>query len=80
MNVEIGAEATLFPEKEYISGIFVAVQSFLQGTRIHTTGNHRGRCLLLFGNLLIAHIMRLKEDVQEIVFHQGTQKIYYSWL
>jgi hypothetical protein len=26
MNVEIGAEAALFPEKEYISGIFVAVQ------------------------------------------------------
>jgi hypothetical protein len=25
MNVEIGAEAMLFPEKEYISGIFVAV-------------------------------------------------------
>ncbi len=25
MNVEIGAEATLFPEKEHISGIFVAV-------------------------------------------------------
>jgi hypothetical protein len=25
MNVEIGAEATLFPEEEYISGIFVAV-------------------------------------------------------
>jgi hypothetical protein len=23
MNVEIGAEATLFPEKEYISGIFL---------------------------------------------------------
>ncbi len=27
MNVEIGAEAALFPEKEYINGIFVAVQS-----------------------------------------------------
>jgi hypothetical protein len=27
MNVEIGAEAALFPEKEYISGIFVAVTS-----------------------------------------------------
>ncbi len=27
MNVEIGAEAALFPEKESISGIFVAVQS-----------------------------------------------------
>jgi hypothetical protein len=26
MNVEIGAEAALFPEKEYISGIFVEVQ------------------------------------------------------
>jgi hypothetical protein len=25
MNVEIGAEASLFPEKECISGIFVAV-------------------------------------------------------
>jgi hypothetical protein len=27
MNVETGAEAALFPEKEYISGIFVAVYS-----------------------------------------------------
>jgi hypothetical protein len=26
MNVEIGAEDGLFPEKEYISGIFVALQ------------------------------------------------------
>jgi hypothetical protein len=25
MNVETGVEAALFPEKEYISGIFVAV-------------------------------------------------------
>jgi hypothetical protein len=29
MNVEIGAEAALFLEKEYISGIFVAVHPFL---------------------------------------------------
>ncbi len=27
MNVEIGADAVLFPEKEYVSGIFVAVHS-----------------------------------------------------
>jgi hypothetical protein len=27
MNVEIGAEAALFPEKEYINEIFVAVHS-----------------------------------------------------
>ncbi len=26
MNVEIGAEAALFPEKEYISGIFVTLR------------------------------------------------------
>jgi hypothetical protein len=29
MNVEIRAEAALFPEKEYISGIFVAVYAYL---------------------------------------------------
>jgi hypothetical protein len=29
MNVEIGAEAALFPEKEYINGIAVAVQCHL---------------------------------------------------
>jgi hypothetical protein len=27
MNIEIGAEAALFPEKEYINGIFVTVHS-----------------------------------------------------
>jgi hypothetical protein len=31
MNVEIGAEAALFPEKEYIKGIFVAVLGKSQG-------------------------------------------------
>ncbi len=30
MNVEIGAEAALFPEKEYINGIAVAVYQPLQ--------------------------------------------------
>jgi hypothetical protein len=29
MNVEIGAEAALFPEKEYINGMAVAVQTFI---------------------------------------------------
>jgi hypothetical protein len=29
MNVEIGAENALFPEKEYIKGIFVAVYMIL---------------------------------------------------
>ncbi len=30
MNVEIGAEAVQFPEKEYINGIAVAVHYFLE--------------------------------------------------
>jgi hypothetical protein len=28
MNVKIGTEAALFPEKEYINGIFLAVRAF----------------------------------------------------
>jgi hypothetical protein len=35
MNVEIGAEAALFPEKEYINGIAVAVRAgciYVRGT------------------------------------------------
>jgi hypothetical protein len=31
MNVEIGAEAALFPEKEYINGIAVAVHDSFCG-------------------------------------------------
>jgi hypothetical protein len=30
MNVEIGTEAALFPEKEYIGGIFLAVEELLK--------------------------------------------------
>jgi hypothetical protein len=39
MNVEIGAEAALFPEKEYINGIAVAV------CREHTWQGTAGKCL-----------------------------------
>jgi hypothetical protein len=34
MNMEIGAEAALFPEKEYINGIAVAVHTFMYGRMI----------------------------------------------
>jgi hypothetical protein len=34
MNVEIGAEAPLFPEKEYIRGIFVAVYSIITAMKL----------------------------------------------
>jgi hypothetical protein len=35
MNVEIGAEDALFPEKEYINEIFVAVQALLLVLAVH---------------------------------------------
>ncbi len=34
MNVEIGAEAAQFPEKEYINGIAVAVDGFFSSRKI----------------------------------------------
>jgi hypothetical protein len=37
MNVEIGAEAVLFPEKEYINGIAVAVRK-LTKSEVRTEG------------------------------------------
>jgi hypothetical protein len=37
MNVEIGAEAALFPEKEYISGIFFAEQTIEDIVIVATT-------------------------------------------
>jgi hypothetical protein len=40
MNVEIGAEAALFPEKEYISGIFVAVQDEIVIGQIYVTARN----------------------------------------
>jgi hypothetical protein len=42
MNVEIGAEAALFPEKEYINGIAVAVNAKI-------VVNHVNRGHLLHG-------------------------------
>jgi hypothetical protein len=36
MNVEIGAEAAQFPEKEYINGIAVAVQLTFSAPSIQT--------------------------------------------
>ncbi len=36
MNIEIGAEAALFPEKEYINGIAVAVQHVIEQFELYT--------------------------------------------
>jgi hypothetical protein len=46
MNVEIGTEAALFPEKEYIMGIFFAVEEicrrswdYINRSQTHEIGN-----------------------------------------
>jgi hypothetical protein len=45
INVEIGTEAAQFPEKEYISGIFVAVRMFsLLFVRSISVHRHLPRC------------------------------------
>ncbi len=41
LNVEIGAEAALFPEKEYINGIAVAVQYSISYSSISAVDNQR---------------------------------------
>jgi hypothetical protein len=40
MIVEIGAEAALFPEKEYIKGIFFAVLGWGGGGRVDSRGKN----------------------------------------
>ncbi len=42
MNEEIGAEAALFPEKEYINGIAVAVQENCEGDAKFRPGGRQG--------------------------------------
>jgi hypothetical protein len=39
MNVEIGAEAAQFPEKEYINGISVAVQFSIKPNQMDVKTN-----------------------------------------
>jgi hypothetical protein len=59
MNVEIGADAALFPEKEYIYGIFVAVhginrEKFATGvkTMVDISALRRGIDALYVSSLL----------------------------
>jgi hypothetical protein len=42
MNVEIGTEAAQFPEKEYLNGIFLAVQNSCAGIFKQSMGNQVG--------------------------------------
>jgi hypothetical protein len=50
MNVEIGAEAALFPEKEYINGIAVALWTLKRQSIYEITDN------------ILKHMVNLQED------------------
>ncbi len=62
MNVEIGAEAALFPEKEYISGVFVVVKFTLWKTytKILLYMGNRGRLKAKF----LAELARKGQSTQ----------------
>jgi hypothetical protein len=64
MNVEIGAEAALFPEKEYINGIAIAVLSL-----VHLHGSlYKSR---FSPNIISAHpcfSFHLKVSCESVVF------------
>jgi hypothetical protein len=60
MNGEIGAEAALFPEKEYISGIFVAV--YHAALHIHT------RTYYIIINNCVSRLMKFAYFLKIIIF------------
>jgi hypothetical protein len=64
MNVEIGAEAALFPEKEYISGIFLAVriQRGCLVARIPASSGSASSSPLLAASVSSAAVQPLTED------------------
>ena len=53
MNVEIGTETAQFPEKEYINGIFVAVQHRTIGISIDLAQPRPRRSNNLFKGLVL---------------------------
>jgi hypothetical protein len=60
MNVKIGAEAALFPEKEYINGIAVAVWD---------TG---WKCTVSYSELVFVNIYGVQESIPINRFRQPT--------
>jgi hypothetical protein len=68
MNVEIGAEAALFPEKEYMNGIAVAVRVY--------SGYQHGRFLLTGWTYSMSHVIgrqiqMLNWSGRVMYFHTG---------
>jgi hypothetical protein len=57
MNVEIGAEAALFPEREYIYGIFVAVCIAFEYVNNNICDGSQFYLLLLYSSLRFASIL-----------------------
>jgi hypothetical protein len=70
MNVEIGAEAALFPEKEYINGIAVAVHGSQRvefGSSMRN-GERAGECSVRKN---VKFILRKKEEICRMLREQN---------
>jgi hypothetical protein len=71
MNVEIGIEAAQFPEKEYISGIFLArQQAHLTSQQLTQTVPTSSRCATLWtrprvSDQMLAHSPYLTHTIQD---------------
>ncbi len=73
MNVETGAEAALFPEKEYINGIAVAVWATFCINYVWLKDNHEGGGVTFwFTPQTIIYFCILKKDLTKHHF-------YYEW-
>jgi hypothetical protein len=78
MNVEIGAEAALFPEKEYINGIFVTVQGVTRRCRLSwLTNAYEPKCWERGGGRLLG-LSQLYTGAQ-IKFVSLPPYLTYAW-
>jgi hypothetical protein len=64
MNVEIGAEAALFPEKEYINGIAVAVWDRVKQSTVDDVSNGLKNCIHV---CIVSDTLERKRHNEELV-------------
>ncbi len=69
MNVEIGAEAALFPEKEYISGIFVT---------LHECRNEDWGLAIPFPRIFVSNLGYCVFAVYSITYGMGVPACFFK--
>jgi hypothetical protein len=70
MNVEIGAETALFPEKEYINGIAVAVQGEM------VRKNHPNPLFLISVHHLSKKLTDYKWTNRELIWSDNLKNVF----